>query len=91
MHGLTSVDDVRTFYHDETNNIHKPQVTADGLNVTAPKVFALGGVVHAGSPHAIDITPLRAAMRIQNSATEIKLEHVAKGDFLALLSSLTVC
>lgn len=87
MHGLSGVDDVLTFYHDETNNIHKLRVNAGGLNVTEPKVFALGGVVHVGPPHGIDITPLRAAMRIQASASEIKLEHVAKGDFLAVLSS----
>jgi Protein of unknown function (DUF3800) len=47
----------------------------------------LGGVVHEGPPRSIDILPLRAAMRIQKTAPEIKLEYVAKGDFLRLLQS----
>jgi hypothetical protein len=66
MHGLTGIDDAYTFYHDETNNIHKLRIDANGLNVAEPKVFALGGVVHTGSPRPIDIAPLRQAMRIQS-------------------------
>jgi hypothetical protein len=57
------------------------------LNVAELKVFVLGGVVHEGAPRSIDIQPLRAAMRIQKTAREIKLEHVAKGGFLDLLRS----
>ena len=87
MYGLTKADKSYTFYHDETNNIRKLHVDARGLNVAALKVFVLGGVVHDGPPRAIDIQPLRAAMRLQKTAPEIKLEHVAKGDFLELLRS----
>jgi hypothetical protein len=87
MYGLTKIDKGYTFYHDETNNIRKLHVAARGLNVAELKVFVLGGVVHEGSPRLIDIEPLRAAMRIQKTACEIKLEHVAKGDFLELLRS----
>jgi Protein of unknown function (DUF3800) len=87
MHGLTKANESYTFYHDETNNIRKLHVVARGLNVAELKVFVLGGVVHGDAPRPIDIQPLRAAMRIQKTAPEIKLEHVAKGDFLALLRS----
>jgi hypothetical protein len=87
MYGLTKINSSYTFYHDETNNIRKLHVTAQGLNVAELKVFVLGGVVHEGTPRSIDIEPLRAAMRIQRTAPEIKLEHVAKGDFLDLLRS----
>jgi hypothetical protein len=87
LHGLTKANESYTFYHDETNNIRKLHVAAQGLNVAELKVFILGGVVHEGTPRPIDILPLRAAMRIQKTATEIKLEHVAKGDFLDLLRS----
>jgi hypothetical protein len=52
------------------------------LNVAELKVFILGGVMHEGEPRPIDIQPLRAAMRIQKMAREIKLEHVAKGWFI---------
>lgn len=71
----------------KANNILKLHVAAQGLNVAALKVFILGGVVHEGAPRPIDIQPLRAAMRIQKTAPEVKLEHVAKGDFLELLRS----
>jgi hypothetical protein len=87
MYGLTKLDNSYTFYHDETNNIRKLHVAAQGLNVAELKVFVLGGVVHEGTPRPIDIQPLRTAMRIQKTATEIKLEHVAKGAFLDLLRS----
>ncbi|MBP1290622.1 MULTISPECIES: DUF3800 domain-containing protein [Bradyrhizobium] len=87
LYGLTKADESYTFYHDETNNIIKLHVGVQGLNVAELKVFVLGGVVHEGAPRAIDIEPLRAAMRVQKSAPEIKLKHVAKGDFLAVLRS----
>ena len=78
LYGLTKADESYTFYHDETNNIIKLHVGVQGLNVAELKVFVLGGVVHEGAPRAIDIEPLRAAMRVQKSAPEIKLKHVAK-------------
>jgi hypothetical protein len=87
LYGLGKIDKSYTFYHDETNNIRKLHVAARGLNVAELKVFVLGGIVHEGSPHPIDIVSLRAAMRIQKTASEIKLEHVAKGGFLKLLRS----
>lgn len=87
LHHLDKADVKYTFYHDETNNVRKLHIGARGLNVAELKVFVLGGVVHDGPPYPIDIQPLRNAMRIQPTATEIKLEHVARGTFLDLLQS----
>lgn len=87
MHRLTGMDDAYTFYHDETNNIKKLRIKTDGFNVAEPGVFVLGGVVHSGAPKGLDIETLRAEMRIQKSAKEVKLEHVAKGRFLEVLRS----
>lgn len=87
LHRLTKADSVYTFYHDETNNIRKLHIGERGLNVAELKVFVLGGIVHEGPPRPLDIGPLRAAMRIQKTAHEIKLEHVARGDFLDVLRS----
>lgn len=87
LHGLSKADEAYTFYHDETNNIKKLRLDAQGLNVAELGTFVLGGVVHDGAPRPLDIQPLRNAMRIQQSADEIKLKHVAKGDFLDLLKS----
>ncbi len=87
LYGLPNADEPYTFYHDETNNIKKLRVGAKGLNVAESAIFVLGGVVHAGSPRSLDIQSLRDAMRVQKSADEIKLKHVAKGEFLDLLKS----
>lgn len=87
LHGLTGTDANATFYYDETNNIRKLYIGAQGLNVAELKVFILGGVVHTGEPPPFDLLSLRAAMQIQKTALEIKLEHVARGSFLDLLRS----
>lgn len=87
LHQLSKADTRYTFYHDETNNVRKLHIDARGLNVAELKVFVLGGVVHEGEPYPIDIRPLRDAMQIQETAHEIKLEHVAIGMFLDLLRS----
>ncbi|PIR00611.1 MAG: hypothetical protein COV66_05505 [Nitrospinae bacterium CG11_big_fil_rev_8_21_14_0_20_45_15] len=87
LHELSGADGTYTFYHDETNNIRKLHIAERGLNVEKLKVFVLGGIVHEGSPRFIDIGLLRQAMGIQKSTKEIKLKHIAKGDFLDLLHS----
>lgn len=87
LYGLSKANAACTFYHDETNNIKKLRLHANGLNVAEPAIFVLGGVVHEGGPRSLDIQPLRDAMSIQKSADEIKLKHVAKGEFLDLLKS----
>lgn len=87
MNSLSKTDLAYTFYYDETNNIKKLRLNAQGLNVAEPATFVLGGVVHEGVPHPLDIQSLRDSMRIQQSADEIKLKHVAKGEFLDLLKS----
>ncbi len=84
---LIGADDTYTFYHDETNNIRKLHINGGHLNIVELKTFVLGGVVHRGLSHPINIEELRQAMKIQKSANEIKLKHVAKGDFLDLLDS----
>jgi len=87
LHELEGTDRQYTFYHDETNNIRKLHVGAQGLNVAELKVFVLGGVVHEGAPHSIDLAPLRERLGIQRSAREIKLKHIVKGEFLNVLQS----
>lgn len=87
MFGLTGADNVYTFYHDETNNIRKLHINEQGLNVPELKTFVLGGVVHEGPQRPLDLSSLRQAMGIQSSAHEIKLKHVAKGEFLDILKS----
>lgn len=87
LHGLTGTDLKATFYYDETNNIRKLYLRDQGLNVADLKVFVLGGVVQKGEARPLDLCPLRQAMQIQKTASEIKLQHVATGSFLDLLHS----
>jgi hypothetical protein len=85
MNGLTRVDDVYTFYYDETNNPRRLHVTEAGFNVEAPLCFVLGGVAHRGPPRPLDIASVRQAVRLQATAKELKRENLGKGDFLQLL------
>lgn len=52
-----------------------------------PKCFVVGGIAHHGPPRELDIDGLRAALRIQKTANEIKLKHVATGAFTDLLAT----
>ena len=44
LYGLNKLDEVYTIYYDETNNIRRLHVRADGLNVREPKCFVVGGI-----------------------------------------------
>jgi len=87
LYGLTGVDAAYTFYYDETNNIRRLSVSANGLNVLNPQVFVLGGIVQTGGERSLDFPGLRAALRLQPTLKELKFQHVAHGDFPTVLSS----
>jgi hypothetical protein len=87
---LTNVDQPFTFYYDETNNVRRLHLTPEGLNIRSPDCFVLGGIVHRGSPRPFDLDALRTQLGLQKTVKEIKLKHLGKGDFLALLASLRV-
>src|SRR5689334_18368316 len=74
-----------TFYHDETNNIRKFYIKEYGFNHSFTANFVLGGIVHEGiSP---DIKPLFDKLNLQKTIKEVKLKHIAKGEFLDCLKS----
>jgi hypothetical protein len=85
--GLSDIEKSSTFYYDETNNVRKLKVNAQGFNVEEVKVFVLGGVVHGGEPRGLDLLGLRREMRIQQNVKELKFHHVAKGTFAEILRS----
>lgn len=85
---LRRADDKFTFYYDETNNIRKFYLTEHGTNVAEHKNFVLGGIVLTEGQILPDIAPLRAQLRMQKNAPEIKFAHVAKGDFEQVLTSI---
>lgn len=84
---LTRADRGYTFYYDESNNPRKVRLVGGAPNVPDPGCFVLAGVVHPGPPRPIDVAPLRNALRLQTTADEFKLKHLAKGDFLAVLGA----
>lgn len=86
-HGLENVDHPFTLHYDETNNIRRLRLTPGGLNVREPRCFVLGGVAHDGPAPTLDFETLRGALSLQKTAVELKLEHLGKGDGLAILEA----
>ena len=87
INSLPNVDRAYTMHYDETNNIRRLLLTPNGLNVHAPQCFVLGGIAHRSASPPLDFSDLRSVLRLQKSTLELKLEHLGKGDFLALLNS----
>lgn len=85
LHGLVTADRAYVMYYDETNNIRRLHVRPDGLNYPNPQCFVVGGIAHTGPVQPLKLEELRTALRVQKSATEIKLKHIAKGEFLDLI------
>lgn len=85
--GLQNTNDIYTFYYDETNNIRKLYLKNTGLNVDKTDNFILAGVLHKGLSTDVDYSALFQNLNLQKSARELKLKHVAKGDFLDMLKS----
>jgi hypothetical protein len=74
-------------YYDETNNVRKLLLTDNGFNVSRYDNFVLGGVAVNEEADVICLDDLRNILRIQSSASEIKFDLVAKGDFERVLES----
>jgi hypothetical protein len=87
MHDLKKADLAYTVYYDETNNIRRLLNTPNGLNTPDPKCFALGGIAHARTNYDFRLEALRKKLKLQKSTKEMKLEHLAKGDFLRVLDA----
>ena len=74
-----------TFYYDETNNIRKFYVRETDFNYSFTANFVLGGLVYEGeSPN---IQPLINGLKLQKTVREIKLKHIAKGEFIDCIKS----
>jgi hypothetical protein len=79
------IDSEFTFFYDESNNIRKFHVKEDDFNSPFEGSFILGGLVVKGC--IPDIDPLFESLKLQSSIKEVKLKHIAKGDFLECLKS----
>ncbi|MDN7534193.1 DUF3800 domain-containing protein [Burkholderia orbicola] len=84
---MTNIDKRYTLYYDETNNIRRLVLTDRGLNHDALDCFVLGGIALEPGAQLPDVTALRAQLRIQPLAPEMKLKHLVSGDYGACLGS----
>jgi len=78
-------DSQYTFYYDETNNIRKFYLNENKFNASYDTNFVLGGVGYIGDKPNIDT--LFTGLNLQKSIKEVKLKHIAKGDFISCLKS----
>lgn len=80
-------DIVWKFYYDETNNFKKLHIkNRDDFNANIEDNFVLGGLCHDRSVE-IDEALLFSNIKLQKTANEVKLTHIANGDFLDILKS----
>lgn len=84
---LPNLDTALQLFHDETNNVRRLRLGALGLNVPDNKTFVIGGVALMPGASIEGWPQLRALLRIQPSALEIKFDHLAKGTYEDVLGS----
>jgi len=90
-HSFKNIDAEYMFYYDETNNIRKFWFKNENkFNISMEdlsKDFVIGGVVHLKSKTDFSIDILKNDLKLPHNIKEIKLKHIAKGDFLSCLKS----
>ncbi|MEL7600247.1 MAG: DUF3800 domain-containing protein [Proteiniphilum sp.] len=74
-----------TFYYDETNNIKTFYVKEDDFNYSFHSNFVLGGVLYEGNKPPLD--DIFQGLRLQPNVKEVKLKHIAYGEFQDCLKS----
>jgi hypothetical protein len=87
MPPLRNWDKAFSMFYDETNNIRRLALSELGLNTPENRNFVLAGIALQPDQHIENIDALRATLRVQDNATEIKFKHVAQGDYEATLAS----
>lgn len=91
IHNFQNIDEEYIFYYDETNNIRKFWFKDENrLNIPKKdltKNFVLGGIVHYKADAKFNLEDLKQKLHLQSTMKEIKLDHIAKGDFISCLKS----
>lgn len=90
LDSMPNIHERYTLYYDETNNIRRLALTDTGLNHEALDCFVLGGIALRPGAVLPDVAALRAQLRIQLLAPEMKLSHLVQGDYAACLGSRKV-
>lgn len=91
LKNLQILEEKFIFYYDETNNIRKLLLKEDKyFNIGVENIyknFILGGLCLKNEISNEKIMQLQNDLNLQPTIKEIKLVHIAKGDFLQCLSS----
>ena len=87
MFNLRGINEEYVFYYDESNNIRRFRIVSNGFNIPDPGCFVLAGVGHEGGPRPLKLESIRPKLYLQPGLEELKLKHLAKGDFLSVLKS----
>lgn len=74
-----------TFYYDETNNVKKLHLKKGDFNVDYTANFVLGGYAYSGAKP--DLNDVFNGIALQPTVTEVKLKHIATGEFDDCLKS----
>lgn len=86
-HKLKNTDKTLKFFYDETNNARTVTLKSAKLNIDVNDIFALGGVVIEQNKQIRGWAELRRGLFIQDNAKEVKLKHLAKGEFNKVILS----
>ncbi len=84
--GLHRADVAYVLHYDETNNIRRLHLEANGFNVPVLNCWVLGGFGRRDAT-PIDLAPLRTRARIQSNAEELHFGLFGKGAFPTVLGS----
>lgn len=88
LFNLSYMDDVYTFFYDESNNSRLFRITEIGFNTSKDEDFILGGLVYEGKYRVLDVEELLKSLRLQPTMKEIKRKHIAPGNsFLECVNS----
>jgi hypothetical protein len=85
MHQIKNTERKYVFFYDETNNIRKFYLKESDYNDSSKSNFILGGIVFETSKTNLQLCFDK--LNLQKNITEVKLKHIATGDFLSCLKS----
>lgn len=84
---LRNIDERYSIFYDETNNFRKLRLLNGRINIEKNTNFVIGGIALPFGVSIDSIDDLRSMLRLQSSAQELKIKHIANGDYLSLIAS----
>ena len=85
LNQLKGTEKQYNFFYDETNNIRKFYLKENDFNDSTKTNFVLGGIVFETTK--TNFKDCFDKLELQKNVTEVKLKHLAFGDFISCLKS----